>query len=549
MLILRTLEITTKYKEMFMKCFEVSERYNLPTDSINLIMEEIENFRVTTPVIGSFSTGKSSMINAILDDKILATQITPETSVPTEIYYGDNRVFLCNNGVTEEIGIDQFKNLELDANTTKLVKLEYKHDFLKEIRDVKIVDMPGFDSGLELHNKAIDNYLPSSLAYIITFSADEPVIKESIANFLGELKLHELPVHIVITKCDKVTPEELEKCKEFMKMNIPKLLGITDVRIVCIQSKKNKDVSEVKEILFEIQEKSQQIFDRSFSIKLKNSVALIEKYLISRLNNKELSSSELDQKEKELLKGIAEIMNKLEKEKGAFELQTKKCIDAIKVKISSDLSTASTSLETMILNGTDIKEKVNLIVRNAVMAGIKSEFEPKLQKYLKNVGDIVNINLLIDTEVNLDSLKVATDNMVKDMVVKSIPVIFAAIGGLLGGPIGAVIGGAVAILVETFFKSKQDNEKREVAKQKVQNEIIPLIVEQAGSCIEIEIISYVSEINEEIQAGIEKQKEVLQKSLEDIKKQKLEEEEELQKQQFIELNNDLEKVRGLVNGI
>ncbi|MGH4139465.1 dynamin family protein [Clostridium sp.] len=545
---MKTLEFTTKYKELFMNCLEVYKRYELPTDSINLIMEEIENFKVTTPVIGSFSTGKSSMLNAILDDNILATQITPETSVPTEIYYGDNNVFLLNHGEEEKIGIDQFKNRVLDASTTKLVKLEYKHDFLREIRDVKIVDMPGFDSGLELHNKAIDAYLPSSLAYIITFSADEPVIKASITNFLSELKLHEVPVYIVITKCDKVNPEELEKCKEFMETNIPKLLGISDVRIACVRSKKNKDVSQVKEILLEIQEKSQQIFKRSFSIKLKNSVSLIEKYILSRLENKELSSSELEQKEKELVKGIAEIMSKLDKEKGVFEIQTQKCIEEIKIKISSDLSAASSSLETMILNGTDIKEKVNLIVRNAVMVGIKSEFEPRLQKYLKNVGDIVNVDVSIDAEVNIDGMKIATDTMVKDIVVKSIPAIFAAVGIVLGGPIGAIIGGAIAVFVETLFKSKQDNNKHEIAKQKVQNEIIPSIVAQAGSSVETEIISYVAEINEEIQADIENKREVLQKSLEDIKKQKLEEE-KLQKQQFMELNNDLEKVRGLVNGI
>ncbi len=336
--------------------------------------------------------------------------------------------------------------------------------------------------------------------------------------------------------------------RQDMIINIPKLLGINNVRIACVKSKKDKDVIEAKEIFYEIQEKSQELFKTSFDIKLKSSVSLIEKYLISRLNNKELSNSELEQKEKELLKCISEIMDKLEKEKRSFEIQTRKCIEAIKVKISSDLSASSSSLETMILNGNDIKEKVNLIVRNAVMTGIKSEIEPKMQRYMKNIGDILNINVLIDTEVNLDGLKIATDNMVKDMLVKSIPAIFAAVGIVLGGPIGAIIGGAVAIFIETFFKSKQDKDKREIAKQKVQNEIIPSIVEQAGSCIETEIISYIAQINEEIQAGIENQKQVMQKSLEDIKKQKLEEE-ELQKQQFEEINHNLEKVRSLVNGI
>ncbi len=74
--------------------------------------------------------------------------------------------------------------------------------------------MPGFDSGVALHNKAIDDYLPQSHAYILTFAATEPVIPDSIVNFLRELKLYRLPVYIVITKSKSVTPAQLDECIE-----------------------------------------------------------------------------------------------------------------------------------------------------------------------------------------------------------------------------------------------------------------------------------------------------------------------------------------------
>lgn len=202
----------------------------------------------------------------------------------------------------------------------------------------------------------------------------------------------------------------------------------------------------------------------------------------------------------------------------------------------------------MILNNNDIQEKVNQIVRGAVITGIKRDFEPKLQRYLKSVTDLIDINVDIDTSLNLDEFKVATDNMVKDIVIKSIPVVLAAIGGVLVGPVGAIIGGALAIFIDSIFKTKHDKEKRELAREKVESEIIPAIVDKSGSCIEAEILSYVNEINNNIQNKIEEEREIMRKSLEDIKN-KLYEEEKNKQEEINSLNADLERIRGIVNGI
>lgn len=541
-------DVIKQYKSLFYDCIELSKKYELPYEKIEKSINEIDKFKVTTPVIGGFSTGKSSMINAILEDRILSTEITPETAVPTEVYYGNNKVFLYTNDSIKEINIDEYKNTELNANTTKLVKLEYNNDFLKKIQDVKIVDMPGFDSGIELHNKAIDEYLPHSLAYIITFSADEPVIKESIFSFLSELKLYSVPVYVVITKCDKVTDDELRKCIEFIKSNIPKLLETNNVRILCEKSKRDRDVTEVKNVLIEIQEKSQEIFKKKFSLELNEAAKLIEKYIINRIKGKEFTESELEDKQKKLEKSISQIIDKIQEKKISFQSQEYKCITLIKNKINSDLLSASSSLENMIFNGHDIKDKINLIVRNAVVTGIKSEFEPKLQKYLKNVVGLINVDIIPDTEVNLDNMQIEVDNMVKEVVVKTLPAIIGVIGTVLTGPIIGIIAALLGTFVEKFFKSKRENEKRELIRQKVKDEIIPQITEEASRNIENEIISYVEQINEEIHGKVQDQKNVMEKSLEDIKMQK-QQEEEYQRKELDELNSDLEKVRGILNGI
>lgn len=68
---------------------EIARKYDLPAvQVIDETTAEIPGFRITAPLVGGFSTGKSSLINAVIGEKLLSTKITPETSVPTEITFG-----------------------------------------------------------------------------------------------------------------------------------------------------------------------------------------------------------------------------------------------------------------------------------------------------------------------------------------------------------------------------------------------------------------------------------------------------------------------------
>jgi len=67
-------------------------KYELPVAAIQKDIQHMQVFKVTTPIIGGFSTGKTSMINAFLDEKLLRTNITAETAVPTKISYGPVQV-------------------------------------------------------------------------------------------------------------------------------------------------------------------------------------------------------------------------------------------------------------------------------------------------------------------------------------------------------------------------------------------------------------------------------------------------------------------------
>lgn len=531
------------------ECRKIANKYELSDETFEKIIKEIKNFKVVTPIIGGFSTGKSSMINALLEKNILKTDITPETAIPTEIYYGNNLAKTYKRGnLVGSMNIEEFKKFELDGEKIDLVQIEVQDKFFKSIPYIKLVDMPGFDSGIEMHNTAIDNYLPNSLAYIITFSADEAVIKESIANFLGELKLHDMPIYIVITKCDKVTEYDLDKVIEYIRKNIVKYLDKTDIKVFTVKSKRNKDIDGLKKILVELQNDAEKIFKKVFTHKIKEMAYLIKEYLESRIKNINLSDSELFQKEEELEEKVKCNIEKINKIKEKFNEQINKCVENIKNDIAVNLRGASSMLQSMLLNNMDIQDKINQIVRNSVIVSIKKYFEPKIQKYMKDIANVIRVDVNFDNNLSLNEFEVATDNMVKDIAIKSIPVIISAIGGVLAGPIGAVIGGALAVFIDTLFKSKHENDRKNIAREKVENEIIPQVINNASQCIEAEILSYVNVINKDIEDKVYEEQNVIKKSIQDIKI-KRQEEEKLKKLQIEELKNDLNIIRGIVNGI
>lgn len=540
------MDIKDKFKKYFSNSIDIMQKYNIDTSCIEDDLNRIDNFKVTTPIIGGFSSGKSSMINAILEKNLLSVNITPETAIPTEISYGDDKVTLINGENKKLISIDEFKDLDLSIKDVNLVKIQYKNDFLNKIKDVVIVDMPGFDSGIELHNKAINGYLPKSLAYIITFSADAPTLKESIVNFLKELNLYNVPVYIIITKCDKVPVKQLEnEIKPHIKKSVQNLLNIDNVKIACVKSKKDRTTKEVEEFLLEIQQKSSYIFEKEYSNKIKKHLNLVEKYIKDRLKNNDLSIDELEEKQKELEEKVEKIKQKLSKERSNFDIQIEKCIKSIKRKIESDLSAASPALETAILNENDINDKVNMIIRKAVTTGIKTEFEPKLQKYLRHVAEIIDINAMVDTTLEINQLEVATENMVKDIVLKAIPVVIATIGGVLAGPIGAIVGGALSVIVESIFGQRQEDKKRSLARQKIQ-EAIPQISSQAIEQVEKELRLYIKGVDEEIQSDLDKQIQITNKAIDDIKIEI--NNKEIEKERKIkDLNTDLKEVGDILN--
>lgn len=536
------MEYVVEYKNKFQELINIQEKYDIPSEETKELLNSIDTYKVNTPVVGNFSTGKSSMINAIIGKPLLSVNITPETAVPTEVYYGDNKVYQFNKNMAIERKVEELPLEGLTIQNTSLVKIEYNNEFLEKIRSVNIVDLPGFDTSIELHNRAIDEYLPNSLAYLLVVSSDEPVLKESIADFLKELKAYNMPVYVVITKSSRLDDDELEECKALLKKLVGGIVGQDDVKVACVDSYGRVNVEELKEILLEIQSKTGDIFLNKYSEHLRNASKYAEVYLMERIDKASLSSSRLEQEKEKIEKKIQTVTTEIEREKNNFSRQAKVCINSIRENVKGDLEASLPTISAMLENGNDITDKINSIVRRSVRIGINTEFEPKLKKYVNHISELITIQFPEDDEIFL-SVKESIKQSVPEEVVKSaLPVVLAGVGFALANPIVAAIGGIVGVAADTLHNIK-NNRKKQIEIDNAANQIVTEVTNQTIYSIENEINKYITKINQKIENDVLKQKVALEKSLEDVKID-LSIEEHTRADVTMNLEKDLEVIRG-----
>ena len=509
------MECVSVYKKKFRKLKEIQEKYGIDTAETDKIIAGIDTYRVNTPVVGNFSTGKSSMINAIIGKALLSVDITPETAVPTEIYYGNNMVYQYDKNAVIERKIEELPLKGLTVQTTDLVKIEYDNEFLKEIKTVNSVDLPGFDTSFELHNRAIDQYLPNSLAYLLVVSSDEPVLKESISDFLKELKVYNMPVYVVITKSSRLDDDELEECKKLLKKLVGKIVERDDVKVACVDSYGKVNVDELKDILREIQGQTGKIFINKYSKALRAASMYTEVYLVERIDKACLSTSRLEQEQEKVEKKMNEISVDIDKEKNNFSRQAKVCINTIRERIKGDLEATLPTISAMLENGTDITDKINSVVRRSVRIGINTEFEPKLKKYVEHISEMITIEFP-ENDIIINNVNATLKNNVVDEITKTaLPVILAGVGLVLA-PFAAVIGGMVGVVADVIHNIS-NNKKKQKEVDKAARAIIDEVTEQTIISIESEINKYIDGINQKIERDVLKQKAILEKSLSDIK--------------------------------
>ncbi len=210
---------------------------------------------------GKFSSGKSSIINALLGEDTLPTAVTPTTALPTQITYipnaGTEAVYIIDrDGKIIPIGVNLLKEIKhehLDDFQGKI--LQYIVDLVvishpsKILKDNVIIDTPGYNPSSnnidrELSLKALKE---SDLIFWVMDIEDGDISKDALELIKEELVGKEL--YVIVNKADRKPPSGREKVKKKVTQTLRKA-GV-GFRGVFLFSSREKDdyISDILDLL------------------------------------------------------------------------------------------------------------------------------------------------------------------------------------------------------------------------------------------------------------------------------------------------------------
>ena len=265
------------------------------------LADKLENHKITVSVIGQFKRGKSTLVNAILGDKILPVGIVPVTAVVTTVEYGEKAASVhFDNGIIKEIGFDEMSSYinEQENQENRLgvseVRLYCPSDFLQS--GMTFVDTPGVGSVHQKNSDAAYSYVKESDAVIFMLSVDSPVNQIEI-DFLENAKEFASKFYFAVNKIDSIDSDDLADYLAYCRKLLCGLMGVEDIAIFPVSAKKNIGVEELKSaIANDCQTTVQQIIEESAKLKMRDIVASALSQIVLYRTALGMTHAEFDEK-------------------------------------------------------------------------------------------------------------------------------------------------------------------------------------------------------------------------------------------------------------
>ena len=260
-------------------------------DMVSLIDEisvrsQQPNCDLILPLVGEFSSGKTTLINALTDSKKLETATKPTTATIYRIHFGCDtchaKVLDAESIWTEYPDIADLKNDKLgDA-----IIVDVFDTSPKVPSTTILVDTPGLSSSDPRHRQALVNFLPQSDAILLVTDVNQQLTR-SITDFVRTMELAKRPIFLVVTKCDTKSAQDLELVRKYIGDNIQ----LPIQQIVCVSAVKD-DMEELFTLFSKIQDEKTDIVKQVDTVRIqyvvKNLLSRIEELLKSSSSDKDL---------------------------------------------------------------------------------------------------------------------------------------------------------------------------------------------------------------------------------------------------------------------
>lgn len=257
------------------------------------------------PLVGEFSSGKTTLINSLLDNPSLETASRATTASIFEVHFGAEKCYA-------EI-IDENGNIDCKENVGEIKNSELGQVDVVKVYDTStrigsstiLVDTPGLSSNDPAHRIALSSYLPNADAILLLTDVNQQLTR-SLIDFMKTSQLANKPIFVVITKCDTKTPNEVSAAKAYIQNS----LEFSCSNIVTVSATKG-NMSEFDSLMADIHKSKNDIVEKSVKERVKrvaNEISVVVKDLLKQ----GISTSEIDNAIKDEEKRIERLKSNID---------------------------------------------------------------------------------------------------------------------------------------------------------------------------------------------------------------------------------------------
>ncbi|HNQ49562.1 MAG TPA: dynamin family protein [Hydrogenophilus thermoluteolus] len=495
----------------------IYERHGLDRERIDQLTPLIERFEIRIPLIGAFSSGKSSLLNALLGEKILATDVTPETAVPAELRFGPERHFLGCFPDGRRIPLD-----ETDLRENRLAELlpqgwveaQLPNPTLAKRPQLVLVDLPGWDSGITAHERVIDDYVGRSLAYGVVVSVEDGALRDTLRRALRELAIAQMPVIVIVAKADKRPPEDVQTVAKQLHDQIAALMDREPLALA-VTSARKKTLDTLEAALDLLQSKAAEIFATqivaSYRTELNHAAQLLETLANQKNQDAEKIQAEIDKLKQDLQTFDARLQHETE----ALEAQIEPILATIRRRAERALADRLETFTERALDGRDISDEILTTIRLVVAEAVRQEFQPALQRYLERLTDSLPSSL----DIHLHRVTSASDNATSTFRWNNLAVVLGPWLARIPHPIGKAVSLLLPLLASLFTNlAEQKRQEIEAARQRERTrsqvrQVIDDALRQVDAHLRTVLTEQVRAAQAEVARTIASERDELQKTL------------------------------------
>lgn len=200
----------------------------------------MEDNNLEVALFGRVSSGKSSLLNALLETDVLPVGVNPITAVPTKLRYGSSlrAAVTYGDGRKETIPVEQLAAVVTEqgnpGNLRNVVRALVEVPSRRLKQGIILVDTPGLGSLARKGGAETLAYLPVCDLALLLVDAGTTLNDEDI----GTLRLlYEagIPALVLLSKSDLLTESDLHRTVSYVEEQLKRELGIT-LRVHAVSS-------------------------------------------------------------------------------------------------------------------------------------------------------------------------------------------------------------------------------------------------------------------------------------------------------------------------